>query len=197
MGDVGAGLMDARRRDGSEGAEQLVERHGDRLYRLALRITGVEEDAVEVVGDALRTVAAAIEPPPPDESVLGAWIYRTAARVAYEKLRSRRPPLGDVSVDDVAPRLAGGHFAPMEDWSPRIDAPALPERLGDVLAEAIDALPADYRTALVLHDVEGASKSDVAEILGIDVSGVKSRVHRARLFVRRRLSEYFAAGGAA
>lgn len=62
---------------------------------------------------------------------------------------------------------------------------------------AIDALPADDRTAVVLHDAEGTPKSDVAEILGIDVQAVKSRVHRARLFVRRRLSEHFGAGQAA
>ncbi len=198
MGDVGTELMDARRRDGPEGAEQLVERHGDRLYRLALRLTGVEEDAVEVVGDALRTAAGAIHTVPPDESVFGAWIYRTAARAAYEKLRARRPPVDDISVDDVVPQLAGGgHFAPMEDWSHRIDGPALPGRLGGVLAEVLDALPADCRAALVLHDVERASTSDVAEILGVDVPGVKSRVHRARLFVRRRLSECFGAGEAA
>ncbi|HEX9819225.1 MAG TPA: sigma factor-like helix-turn-helix DNA-binding protein [Methylomirabilota bacterium] len=52
-------------------------------------------------------------------------------------------------------------------------------------------------TALILHDVEGTPKSDVAQILGVDVQAVKSRVHRARLFVRRRLSEHFGAGEAA
>jgi RNA polymerase sigma-70 factor (ECF subfamily) len=61
-----------------------------------------------------------------------------------------------------------------------------------VLTDAIDALPADYRTALVLHDVEGVSNSDIAETLGIPLPGVKSRVHRSRLFVRKRLSERLA-----
>jgi DNA-directed RNA polymerase specialized sigma24 family protein len=63
----------------------------------------------------------------------------------------------------------------------------------DRLAEA---LPADYRTALVLHDVEDASKPDITEILGVHVPGVKSRLHRAGLFVRHSLSEYFEAAAA-
>jgi RNA polymerase sigma-70 factor, ECF subfamily len=65
------------------------------------------------------------------------------------------------------------------------------------LKEAIDALPADYRTALILHDVEGVSDPHIAEILGVDASAVRSRVHRARLFVRKRLSEYFESATAA
>jgi len=60
-----------------------------------------------------------------------------------------------------------------------------------IVGEAIDALPADYRTALVLHDVEGLSWPDIVDVLDVDVPAVKARVHRARLFVRQRLSEYF------
>ena len=59
-----------------------------------------------------------------------------------------------------------------------------------MLGDAIDGLPPDYRTALVLHDVEGLSNPDIAEALGISLPAVKSRVHRSRLFVRKRLAEY-------
>jgi len=59
-----------------------------------------------------------------------------------------------------------------------------------VLSDAIDSLPPDYRTALVLHDVEGLSNPDIAESLAISLPAVKSRVHRSRLFVRKRLAEY-------
>jgi RNA polymerase sigma-70 factor (ECF subfamily) len=59
-----------------------------------------------------------------------------------------------------------------------------------VLQQAIDGLPPDYRTALVLHDVEGLSNPDIAEALNISLPAVKSRVHRSRLFVRKQLADY-------
>ena len=78
----------------------------------------------------------------------------------------------------------------MDDWSNRVDEQALQGELRDVLTQAIDELPADYRTALVLHDVEGVSNPEIAETLGISLPAVKSRVHRSRLFVRKQLAEY-------
>ena len=59
-----------------------------------------------------------------------------------------------------------------------------------VLEDAIAALPPDYRTAVVLHDVEGMSNPDIAETLGISLAAVKSRVHRSRLYLRQRLSRW-------
>lgn len=65
-----------------------------------------------------------------------------------------------------------------------------------MLKSAIEELPADYRTALVLHDVHGLANAEMAETLGITLANVKSRVHRARLFLRKRLAVYMAAPGA-
>src|SRR5262249_60277927 len=80
---------------------------------------------------------------------------------------------------------------PMDAWSNRVDDEARQGELRQVVTAAIDALPADYRTALVLHDVEGMSNPDIAEALGLSTAEVKAQVHRSRLFVRKRLSEYF------
>src|SRR5881628_87360 len=98
----------------------------------------------------------------------------------------------EVALDDVLPALDGDgqHFEPMDDWSNRVDEQALQGELRRVLTTAVDALPHDYRTALVLHDIEGLSNPDIAEALGISLPAVKSRVHRSRLFVRKRLTEY-------
>src|SRR5438552_4019001 len=85
--DVERGLVEALRRDGPEGAEQLVERYGDRVYRVALGITGVKEDAEEAAEDALRTVVRTIHTFT-GESAFGTWIDRTAAHAAYQKLRT-------------------------------------------------------------------------------------------------------------
>lgn len=189
--DRDAGLVEALRRDDPEAPELLVERFGDRVYRLALRITGSNEDAEEAAQDALWTAARKIQMFK-GESAFGSWLYRITANAAYQKLRARRAKAAEIALDDVLPALDqdGRHFEPMDDWSNRVDEHALQGELRRVLADAIDALPPDYRTALVMHDVEGLSNPDIADALGISLPAVKSRVHRSRLFVRKRLADY-------
>ena len=189
--DADADLVEALRREDPDAAERLVERYGDRVYRLAMRITGLREDAEEAAQDALWTVARKVNMFK-GESAFGSWIYRITANAAYQKLRTRRQKSAEIALDDVLPSLDGDgrHFEPMDDWSSRVDENALQGELRDVLQRAIDGLPADYRTALVLHDVEGLSNPDIAETLGISLPAVKSRVHRSRLFVRKQISDY-------
>ena len=193
--DVDADLVDALRREDPAATETLVERFGDRVYRLALRITGSNEDAEEAAQDALWTAARKIQMFK-GESAFGSWLYRIAANAAYQKLRTRKSKSAEIALEEVLPLLdnQGRHFEPMDDWSSRVDENALQGELREVLEEAIDGLPPDYRTALVLHDVEGLSNPDIADTLGISLPAVKSRVHRSRLFVRKRLSEYLASG---
>ena len=161
------------------------------MYRLALRITGSNEDAEEAAQDALWTAARKIGTFK-GESAFGSWLYRIAANAAYQKLRARKAKSREIGMDDVLPTLDddGRHFEPMADWSDRVDEQALQGELRRVLSDAIDGLPPDYRTALVLHDVEGLSNPDIAETLGISLPAVKSRVHRSRLFVRKQLADY-------
>ena len=189
--DADAALVEALRREDPEAAELLVETYGDRVYRLALRITGSNEDAEEAAQDALWTAARKISTFK-GESAFGSWLYRIAANAAYQKLRARKGRQHELPWEQLLPALdeEGRHFEPMADWSDRVDEQALQGELRRVLGDAIDGLPPDYRTALVLHDVEGLSNPDIAEALGISLPAVKSRVHRSRLFVRKRLAEY-------
>jgi len=188
--DADAGLVEALRRDDAGAAGQLVERYGDCVYRLALRITGGREDAEDVTEDALGTVARTIGAFT-RESEFGSWIERITATAAYRKLSSRPLAMSEIALDDVLPPLGSdGHFEPIDDWTTRFEPWATPGRLREPLTQAIDALPADYRMALILRDSAGWSSSDIAETLGLDPSAIMSRVHRARLFVRKRLAEY-------
>lgn len=189
--DVDAALVEALRRDDPEAAATLVETYGDRVYRLARRITGSNEDAEEVAQDALWTAARKIGGFK-GESAFGSWLYRITANAAYMKLRSRRSKANEIALDDVLPTLdeEGRHFEPMDDWSTRVDEQALQGELREELESAIAALPPDYRAAVVLHDIEGLSNPDIAEALGISLPAVKSRIHRSRLFLRQRLSNY-------
>ena len=189
--DRDAALLAALRAEDPAAPEMLVDTYGDRVYRLTYRITGSNEDAEEATQDALWTAARKISSFK-GESQFGSWLYRIAANAAYQKLRSRKSKSHEIALDDVLPALDadGIHFEPMDDWAPRVDDNAVNGELREVLEKAIEELPADYRTALVMHDIEGMPNPDIAETLGISLPAVKSRVHRSRLFVRKKIAGY-------
>jgi len=187
-------LVESLRRGDAGGAEALVAAYGDRVYRLAIRITGNEQDAEEVVQDALWTAARKIDTFK-GESAFGSWLYRIAANAAYQKLRGRQGKRHEVSWEELGPSFdeQGHHVERVGDWSAKVEEPALQAELRAVLTTAINDLPGDYRAAFVLRDVEGLSNPEIAETLNISLPAVKSRVHRSRLFLRQRLAKYLAA----
>jgi RNA polymerase sigma-70 factor (ECF subfamily) len=189
--DPDALLVEKLRQEDPDAPEQLVATFGDRVYRLAIRITGNEQDAEEVVQDALWTAARKIGTFK-GESAFGSWLYRITANTAYQKLRGRQAKKQEVPWEDLFPTFdeLGQHVDPVSDWSPKVEEPALQNELREVLGSAINDLPDDYRTAFLMHDVEGMSNPEIAESLGISLPAVKSRVHRSRLFLRERLSRY-------
>ena len=183
-------LLEALRRHEPTAAERLVTTYGERAYRLATNITGNKQDAEEVVQDAFWTVARKIETFR-GESAFGSWLYRIVANAAYQKLRGRQSRDRDLSLDEGLPAfdVQGRHVGPIADWSARVDDHSVQTELRVALTSAIDELPPVARTALVLRDVEGFSNLEIAEALGLSVPIVKSRVHRARLFLRKQLGD--------
>ena len=185
--DRDADLVEALRQQEAGATETLIARYGDRVYRLAMRITGNRPNAEEVVQDAFWTVVRRIETFRGD-AAFSSWLYRITANCAYEKLRVRARHQ-ESSIDDGSV-MREGHAAQWQDWSARIEDPALQVELRHVLIAALDSLPEDYRAVVVLRDVEGLSPQDVSEMTGLSVAAVKGRTHRARLALRKRLGEY-------
>jgi RNA polymerase sigma-70 factor (ECF subfamily) len=187
--DPDAALVAQLRRDEAGAPEALIGAHGDRVYRLAMGITGNASDAEEVVQDALWTTSRKIDTFR-GTAAFGSWVYGITANTAYEKLRRRRSRRNEVSWEDLGPAFdeKGQHEVVAVDWSRKLKDPAIETELTSVLTAAIDELPADYRTAFVLHDVEGLSNPEIAETLQVTLAAIKSRVHRARLFLRKRLA---------
>lgn len=196
--DPDADLVEMLHAGSDEAAEALTDRFGPRAYRLALRITGNALDAEEATQDALWRVFGKIRTFR-GESAFRSWVYRIAANSAYEMLRRRHHERHEVSWEDLSPRFddLGRHAAPITDWSPRVGDPAAQSELRAALTRAIEHLPPDYRAVLVMRDMDGMSNAEVAGALGISVLAVKSRLHRARLFARERLSRFWATAAAA
>jgi RNA polymerase sigma-70 factor (ECF subfamily) len=186
--DRDADLVEALRRQETGAIEALIPLYGDRVYRLAMRITGNRPDAEEVVQDVFWTVVRRIETFRGD-AAFGSWLYRITANCAYTKLSVRRARHQKSWMDEGSVML-DEHVPAFQDWSARIEDPALQFELRNVLIAALDSLPEDYRAIVVLRDVEGLSPQDVSQVTGLSIGAVKTRTHRARLVLRKRLGEY-------
>ena len=190
-------VLRAQQGDGAAFA-QLVSRHQRQLYRLALRMTGNEADAQEVLQEAFLHAWQKL-PLFRGEAQFSSWLYRIAANSALMRLRrKRRAPdtLPEQPLELSGPRFsADGNLdpGPRSDWSQRADDKLLSRELGAAIDTAVNALPEDYRTVFLLKDVDGLSNEEIASALELTVPAVKSRLHRARLALREQLGEFFEA----
>lgn len=169
-------LLVQRARDGGEEAfEILARRHQDRAFAVALRLSGNRHDAEDITQEALVAAWRAL-PRFRAESTFSTWLYRIVTNTAHNHTRHR--------TDLPAQTLPQGSAAPGADLQAESN-----ERL-DAIGRAIVGLPFEQRAALVLRTFQGCSYEEVADILGISVPAVKSRLHRAR----RDLASTLAAG---
>ena len=174
--DPDATLVEQLREGDAGAAEALVDAYGDRVYRLAIRITGNASDAEEVVQDTLWTVSRKIDTFR-GAAAFRSWLYRITANTAYQKVRGRRSKRNEVSWEDLALSFdeKGQHAEVPVDWSGRLKDPAIETELKSVLCATIEELPADYRTAFLLHDVEGLSNLEIAETLHVKLGAQRAR----------------------
>lgn len=189
----------ARAQNGQgEAFAELVHRHQNQIYRLALRMMRNEHDAEEVLQEALLHAYTKIGEFRGD-AAFNSWIYRIAANSALMRLRrKRRTPevlsIGDEGADPSGPSFSSeGAYVdpPRSDWSLRADDALQNQQLGGAIKKAVENLTEDYRVVFMLKDVDGLSNEEIAGVLGLTVPAVKSRLHRARLVLRDQLSEFF------
>jgi RNA polymerase sigma-70 factor (ECF subfamily) len=176
-------LLRAARGGDSAALETLLLRYQPHLYRFGLRMCGNVEDAGDVAQESLISMARSLRDFRGEASV-SSWLYTIARRFCIKKRRrSKFAPAREDSLDasaTAAERLA--------DPAPSPEQAASNQELATALTRAIDALDPAQREVLVLRDVEGLSAPEVASILGSSVDAIKSRLHRARVAVRRELA---------
>jgi RNA polymerase sigma-70 factor (ECF subfamily) len=185
-------LVERLRHGDTIALEKLMARYTDRVYRLAHGITGNAADAEEVVQDVFLTVFRKIHTFE-GRAALGSWIYRVATNAALIKRRGQRADR-EIPLESSLPAfLPDGHRAGdpaflKTDWSQTPEASLLSQETREILRRGISALPDRYRAVLVLRDIEGLSNEEVAEAVGESLPCVKSRLHRARMALREKLS---------
>ena len=175
--------------------EELLGRYEEKLYRLAMRFVRNESDAQEILQDVFLSAWRKL-PGFEGRAQFGSWMYRVTVNAALMLLRSRnRHP--EVGVDEVEPTalndavLENGQMRSSSDWSQRPDDQLQSDELRKHIQTSVDALPEGLRTVFLLRDVEELSTEDTAELLGLSVPAVKTRLHRARLALREAISRYF------
>ena len=180
----------ARAKEGDASAfEQLVKQYDRQIFRIAQHITQNREDAEDIVQDAFLKAYQKLEQFQ-GNSKFYTWLVRIAVNESLMRLRKRRAGKM-VSIDEDIETEEGSIPRDLADWSPNPEQMYGQSELGDILRKTIQGLPPGFRTVFVLRDVENLSTEETAETLGLSVPAVKSRLLRARLQLRERLSRYF------
>lgn len=168
---------------------ELVKLYQGKVYQLALRLTGNQMDANDVLQDVFLSVYQKIHTFR-GAAAFSSWLYRITANASFARLNQRKRA-AVVSIDDVLPAVEGRTPAKsFSEWSQPPDVVLFNKEAREALGIALAELPEEFRTVVVLRDVENMSNQEVADILQLSVAAVKSRLHRARLALRRKLGEY-------
>jgi RNA polymerase sigma-70 factor, ECF subfamily len=182
-------LVQAAKNGDVSAFEELVRRYDRNVFRIAQHITQNREDAEDVVQDAFLKAYGNLHQFQ-GQSKFYTWLVRIAVNEALMKLRRRRPERM-VSLDEEVKTEEDSVPREVADWSPNPEQQYSQAELRDILSRTTQGLPPSFRTVFVLRDVEGLSTEETAEALDLSIPAVKSRLLRARLQLRERLSRYF------
>ena len=157
-----------------EAFNEIMRAHEDRVFSVCLRIMGDREQALDATQETFLTVFRKAKQFKGD-SALGTWIYRIAVNTCYDLLRKRKRRASDPMPE---------HFEP-EDSSAteEVESAALRPEIRAALA----SIPPEFRAAVVLSDIEGMTMPETAEVLGVPVGTVKSRIFRGRRLLAKQL----------
>lgn len=181
-------LVTALRAGDALGYERLVREHGGALLAVARRYLRSEDDARDVVQEAMLSAFRGIASFDADAK-LSTWLHRIVVNCALMRLRTRRRR-PEESIDDLLPSFdeTGGFANGVAEWDvPPTETLVERRQMQRIVRRCIDRLPESYRALLVLRDIEERDTEESAALLGLTVSAVKSRLHRARQALRELL----------
>jgi RNA polymerase sigma-70 factor (ECF subfamily) len=182
--ELEAELVAAAQRNEPAAIAALLARHEGSIYRFALRLCRDPEDARDVLQETMLAAARGF-PSYRGQAAVDTWLYTIARSFCIKQRRRVRVDSVSSDVEDGAREIPDPRASP--------DEVAMGHELGGAVQRAMDELADPYREVLVLRDVEGLTAPEVAQVLGIGVDAVKSRLHRARVAVREKLAPWVGA----
>jgi RNA polymerase sigma-70 factor, ECF subfamily len=171
--------------------EQLVERHRDNVFGLAMRMTRSDADAAEITQETFLSAYQHLNDFRGD-AAFGSWVHRIAANHALMRLRHRKVVEAaneELKTPEFNERGSLENYP--TNWSRRADEQALDAELRRAIEQATNRLPEGYREVFLLKDVDGLSYEQIAELTGDSVAAIKSRLHRARLSLREAIERFY------
>src|ERR1035441_10661786 len=168
--------------------ETLIGKYDRQIFRIAQHITQNREDAQDVVQDAFLKAYEKLDQFQ-GNSKFYTWLVRIAVNESLMRLRKRRTGKM-VSIDADVETEEGSVPRDLADWAPDPEQNYTQTELAKILEKTIKGLPPGFRVVFELRDVQGLSTEDTADALGLSIPAVKSRLLRARLQLRERLSRY-------
>lgn len=173
--------------------EEIINRYSDCIYSTAYRITNDHHESEEILQEVLLIISQKMYTFRVD-SKFSTWLYRIILNASYGYLRKKKRHENVISLEDYAPYdyygTLGGKVK-IKEWSNNPYLIIYRKEALEIIDRAINQLPEQYRIVLHLRDIEQLSGSEISQILGVSVGAVKSRLHRARLFLRDKISDYF------
>ncbi len=183
------GLVERVRGGDVSAYDELVRKYERQVFRIAQHITQNREDAQDVVQDAFLKAFEKLDQFQ-GNSKFYTWLVRIAVNESLMRLRRRRTGKM-VSIDEDVQTEEGSVPRDLADWAPDPEQTYTRTELNRILRKTIKGLPPGFRVVFELRDIQGLSTEDTAEALGLSVPAVKSRLLRARLQLRERLTRYF------
>ena len=169
--------------------EQLMKQYDRQIFRIAQHITQSREDAEDVVQDTFLKAYTKLDQFQ-GNSKFYTWLVRIAVNESLMRLRKRRNH-PTVSMDEDIQTEEGSVPRDFADWAPNPEQLYRQTELAEILRNNVEKLSPGFRAVFALRDVDGLSTEETAEALGLSIPAVKSRLLRARLQLRERLSRYF------
>ncbi|MCW2525462.1 MAG: polymerase, sigma-24 subunit, subfamily [Pseudonocardiales bacterium] len=158
--------------------DDVVRQHADRVYRLAYRLSGNRADAEDLTQETFVRVFRSLSQFSP--GTFEGWLHRITTNLFLDMVRRRARIRFDALPEDAAERLPSNTAGPEQYYDEM--------HLDPEIQDALDALPADFRAAVVLCDLEELSYEEIAATLGVKVGTVRSRIHRGRVLLRNALA---------